>query len=86
MNPHTLTGTRSLVWRVCQFRHSDVLQPTAEAIDNCSAPATRSRNVSRLRRCHELVLGDCQLGRFRPLTAGIHRGPAVALMRARNAS
>ena len=24
MNPHAPKGTRSLVWRVCQFRHSDV--------------------------------------------------------------
>ena len=23
MNPHTLAGTSSLGWRVCQFRHSD---------------------------------------------------------------
>lgn len=38
MNPHTLAGTRSLVWRVCQFRHSDVAQCVTEAMDSVAIP------------------------------------------------
>ena len=42
MNPHALTGTSSLSWRVCQFRHSDVARVTPDR-RSIYRPGPRSR-------------------------------------------
>ena len=50
MNPHTLTGTRSLVLRVCQFRHSDVthLIGANEQVSNSPRDTPRENCFRRL--------------------------------------
>jgi hypothetical protein len=45
LNPHALAGTSPSSWRVCLFRHSDVVVlPDAELVD-ASASRTRPRAV-----------------------------------------
>ena len=59
LNPHALAGTRSLVWRVCQFRHSDVARPRAlrrVTLAHCS-PAENLADPARAGRVRHRPTG-----------------------------
>ena len=39
LNPHALAGTSPSSWRVCQFRHSDVVSGLSRTAVNLPAPS-----------------------------------------------
>ena len=78
MNPHALSGTSSLSWRVCQFRHSDVAPDRPGSVVNLPArpllPARRRHLGSRQPWRIHVQASTLATGR-RPLKSQIGQGP-----------